>query len=96
MHHLATERRKAGKPPWEHRINLSDVWRDDGLSFEQKRDAVVHRIRASTWFKGYDESDDLPQFTEELAGTQDIGEFDLVMVEIYDIADADRVWIATF
>lgn len=95
MHRLATERRKAGKPIWDRKINLADVFHNDGLTFEQKRDAIVARIRASAWFKQYDEYDDLPQYVEELADTEDNASFNAVWSEIYDIADYDRVWIAT-
>lgn len=96
MHKLATERRKAGLPVWDRKINLADVFHNDAMTFEQKRDAIVRRIRASAWFKQYDEVDDLPQFVEELADTQSGKEFDGPWSEIYDIADYDRVWIATF
>ncbi len=96
MHRLATERREAGKPIWAHKINLADVFHNDDLTFEQKRDAIVRRIRASRWFKDYDEHDDLPQFVEELADAEDKHAFNSPWDCIYDIADADRVWIATF
>jgi len=95
MHRLARERIAAGKPSWAHKINLRDVFHNDDLTFEQKRDAIVARIRATTWFKQYDEFDDLPQFVEELADAEDKYAFNDVLGEIYDIADADRVWIAT-
>jgi hypothetical protein len=93
MYRLATERRAAGKPIWDGKLKLADVFHNDSLSFEEKRDAIVRRIRASRWFKDYDEFDDLPLFVEELADTEDNGSFNAVWSEIYDIADADRVWI---
>jgi hypothetical protein len=96
MHQLATERRAAGKPVWAHKINLADVFHNDDLTFEQKRDTIVRRIRATAWFKQYDDWADLPQFVEELADAADGDEFDGPWDCIYDIADADRVWIATF
>ena len=95
MYRLGQERRAAGKPSWEHTLRLADVFHNDDLTFEQKRDAIVRRIRATTWFKQYDEFDDLPAFVEELAGTEDNAEFNAVWSEIYDVADADRVWIET-
>lgn len=96
MYRLATERRKAGKPVWAHKINLADVFHNDGMTFEQKRDAIVARIRATTWFKGYSEYDDLPMFIGELAGVEDVEDFDAIWEQVYDVADYDRVWIATF
>jgi hypothetical protein len=96
MHQLATERRKAGKPIWDRKVNLADVFHNEDITFEQRRDAIVTRIRTTPWFKGYDEYDDLPQFVEELADAADAAEFRDPWDCIYDIADADRVWIATF
>ena len=96
MYRLGQERRKAGKPSWAHKINLADVFHADDLNFELKRDMIVQRIRATTWFKQYDEYDELPQLVEELADAEDTDAFDSVWDCIYDIADADRVWIATF
>lgn len=96
MYRLAQERRKAGKPSWEHKINLADVFHNDSLTFEERRDAIVRRIRETAWFKGYGEFDSLPQLVEELADTENASEFDGPWEWIYDIADADRVWIATF
>jgi hypothetical protein len=96
MYRLGQERRAAGKPSWEHKINLADVFHNDDLTFEQKRDTIVARLRATTWFKQYDEYDDLPQFVEELADAEDKYAFNSPWDCIYDIADADRVWIATF
>ena len=96
MYRLATERRNAGRPIWAHKINLADVFHNDDLTFTEKRDAIVARIRATRWFKDCDEYDDLPQFVEELADARTPDEFDGPWDCIYDIADADRVWIATF
>jgi hypothetical protein len=95
MYRLGTERRAAGLPVWDGTLRLADVFHNGGLTFEQKRDAIVRRIRGTAWFKGYDESDDLPQFVEELAGAEDNASFNEVWSGIYDIADADRVWIET-
>ena len=95
MHRLATERRAAGLPIWDGTLRLADVFHNDSLSFEAKRDAIVHRIRATAWFKDKDEYDDLVYLVEELADAEDNGSFNAVWSEIYDIADGDRVWIET-
>ena len=49
MHRLATERRSQGKPIWDRKIRLADVFHNDALTFEQQRDAIVKRIRSSGW-----------------------------------------------
>lgn len=96
MHRLATERRSQGKPIWDRKIRLADVFHNDALTFEQQRDAIVKRIRSSGWLDGKDEFDDLVMAVEELAETDDVKRFDSVWSQIYDHADYDRVWIATF
>jgi hypothetical protein len=96
MHRLAQERWAAGKPVWNRKVSLVGVFHDSDLTFEQRRDAIAGIFQGSAWLKEYGEGDDLPQFVEELAGTEDADEFDAVFDAIYDVADADRVWIATF
>lgn len=96
MFRLASERRRQGKPIWDRAIRLADVFHNDALTFEQRRDAIVKRIRNSGWLDGKDEFDDLVMAVEELAETDDVKWFDTVWNAIYDHADYDRVWIATF
>lgn len=95
-HRLAAERRAAGRPVWDYHINLSDVFHNEAMSFEERRDAIVARLRASRWFTDAEEGGELHQYVEELADTVDGDDFDCPMDAIYDLADTDRVWIATF
>lgn len=94
-HSIARQRRDAGQPIWDRRIQLGDVFHNDALSFEEKRDVIVARIRKSGWLDAYDEYDELPQLVEELSETTDGNDFDGPWDAIYDYADTDRVWIAT-
>ncbi len=96
MHRLASQRRTEGKPIWDRKIDLKDVFHNDAMTFEEKRDAIVGRIRASGWLDGRGEFDELVMFVEELADTDNLEWFDSVWDHIYDIADRDRVWIGTF
>lgn len=91
-HHAAQARRDAGEEPWERgRIVIPSTLR--GLPWQERRDAIARSLRASSWFKGHDEVEDLPQFVDELADAESAKHVDQVMREIYDLADADRVWI---
>lgn len=94
-HQLAQQRRAAGRPVWDRRVSLADVFHNEDMTFEARRDAIVARIRASAWFKSYGSGDELHLFVEELADAADGDEFDGPWDCIYDIADIDRVWIAT-
>jgi hypothetical protein len=53
-HQLATERRRQGKPIWAGRLNVGDLFHNDGLTFIEKRDAIVARIKATRWYKDAD------------------------------------------
>ena len=81
-------------PTWHFTVYLGDIWKVPGLSFEQQRDGVVERLRASGWIaqKGSD-GGPLDRLVDELADAQDTAEFDDVWAEIYDYADVDRCWI---
>ncbi len=92
-HRIAQQRRDAGLPIWDRRINLAGVFRNENLTFEERRDAIVRKIRASGWVT--DESWSLDNLVEELGDTENVDEFDAVWDAIYDQADIDRVWIET-
>lgn len=81
---------------WNITVKLKDVWRNDSLSFEEKRDKVVERIKASGWRDLTPYPDTFDEVVANLAESLDIGEFDGVWIELYDLADSDRVWIETF
>jgi len=89
-HRIATARRDAGRPIWDLTVNLADVFHNDELSFEQRRDAIVQRLYGSGW-----NSDVVYTLVADLGAAEDAGEFDEIWDEIYDHADFDRVWITT-
>jgi hypothetical protein len=92
-HRAATELRKAGRPIWTYKVILKDIFHNDDLTFEQRRDAIVRRLRKSPWAK---DNYTLSEYLDELADAEDADDFDYVWDAIYDEADRDRVWIATF
>jgi hypothetical protein len=91
-HRAAAERRAQGRPIWDRKIQLRDIFHNDELTFEQRRDAIVRRIESSGW---PGRSETLAMLLEELADVVDAEEFDGVWDAIYDEADVDRVWIST-
>jgi hypothetical protein len=94
MHALARDRQRRGLPVWDRKIDLKGILHNDELTFEQRRDEVARRLRASGWLENRD--DRLTWYVSELAGAVDATNFDLWFSGIYDIADEERVWIATF
>ena len=95
MHRLAQQRIAAGLPSWDRKISLADVFRNEDMSFGERRDAIVNRLRNSGWLDGRDEDDELRHAVDDLAQAHDADEFDDVWNVIYGEADYDRVWIGT-
>ena len=83
-------------PHWAYTLDVSDVFHNEDLSFEQIRDAVAARIRVSPWYARYGgEGTDLGDVVEELAEADSVNNFDWTWNEIYNLADKDRCWIIT-
>lgn len=80
---------------WRHTIRLADVFHDDTRTFEQRRDVIVARLRASEWFASPGQGSDLPEIVDELADAESTSDFEAAWAALYDEADLDRVWIAT-
>lgn len=78
---------------WKQTIRLGDIFRNEALAFLERRDAIVSRLRNSSWVKNKDEFDELPQYIEELANADTDEAYESAMHAIYDEADADRVWL---
>lgn len=98
-HTAAARLRAAGKPIWAHHISLVDIWKNEAMTFEARRDAVVARLRASGWLKDRDpedQDDEVMEIVWHLGDAPDADEFDGWWDDLYDHADADRVWIALF
>jgi hypothetical protein len=86
----AAERREQGRPIWVMTISLRGVFGNENMTFEQRRDEIVRRIRRSSWDNVL-----VSDLLDEWADATTAEEFDEVWDAIYDEADADRVWIAT-
>jgi hypothetical protein len=98
MYQLAQNRKANGQPVWHRKINLSGVFHNNDLTFEQRRDAIVQILRATAWMKERAERDacgGLGDIVDNLACAEDTEEFDGWWDELYDEADRDRVWITT-
>lgn len=79
---------------WKYKLDLTDVFHNEKLSFEQKRDVIVGRIKASQFYV----EDDvwLDELVGSLADSDNLTTFDSYWDEFYDYADYTRVWVATF
>lgn len=94
-HHAATARRNAGKPIWAITVRFTGLFHNPELTFEQFRDAVVARIKASRWDKITEDAHELERLIIDLGTAADVKEFDEYWDELYDLSGTDRVWIIT-
>lgn len=76
---------------WEHRLILRDIWRNGDMTFQQRRDEIVRRIRRAPWG---DDDWRLGEIVDELDDSEDAETFDGWWESFYDWADSNRVWIA--
>jgi hypothetical protein len=79
---------------WNEKIELADVFHNDDLSFTERRDIIVARIKRSRWYHQADiDNGDLLDIVDALADSDTEDEFDGSWDELYDLADEDRVWV---
>ena len=96
-HKIARDRVAEGKPVWGRTISVAHLFHNDRLTFEERRDAIVKRLKASPWYTRADkaEFDGVYDTVHELAHAEDQTEFNGWWDELYDLADIDRVHIRT-
>lgn len=81
-------------PRWDHTLKLKDIFHNDELPFEKKRDEIVRRIKSS---KFYDKDNyDLWNVVDDLSRAKNVAEFDQDWDAFYDYADSARIWVETF
>lgn len=79
----------------KYQVSLVGVWRNLDMTFEQRRDEIVRRLRASRWFKDAGHPYTLlHQLVEELSDAKDTEAFNSAWEAISNEADADRARIA--
>lgn len=80
---------------WKHKLNLADVFHNEDLAFEEIRDIVVSRIKASSFYREAKESMDFEGIVDELGEAETVDQFDFIWDAVYDYADDYDCWIIT-
>ncbi|MFC4373311.1 hypothetical protein ACFO5K_04280 [Nocardia halotolerans] len=83
---------------WDEKVDLSATFHNPDMTFIERRDAIVARLKRTRWFKTADqhEFDGVHDIiAEHLAHAEDTEEWDGWWDELYDLADYARVWIGT-
>ncbi len=83
-------------PFWAGTIDVSHIW-SSTIPFSEKRDGVVAAIMGSQWYLDQvAEGGPIVAIVDDLSTANTISEFNEWWNELYDFADLDRIWIATF
>ena len=83
---------------WKHRLDVSNFFHSEELSLEEKTKKIIATIKTRPWFAKLYYVDDLSEALEELSDAgeaDDVEWFDATWNAIYDIFDAERVWVIT-
>lgn len=83
---------------WKHKLNISDVFRNNEVDLAHKTEIIVGRIKKSSWYEEANYNGELENLLEELtdAGKEDNVEWwDSVWNGFYDIADDEKIWVGT-
>jgi len=78
---------------WLYTLKLNDIFHNDDMPFEQKRDAIVRRIKAQKFWDP--DNFELSDVMEGLEQADDVSEFDEAWGDFYDYADRERIWVET-
>jgi hypothetical protein len=78
---------------WEYTVKLGDVWKNPAMTFEERRDEIVRRLKTSHWYQDVLEDGALETVVSDLAVAEDSAEWDEAWLELYALADWDRAWI---
>lgn len=79
---------------WLHTLRVADVWRNESLPFQSRRDEIVRRIKGSRFWDADDY--DLECIVSDMAEAEETNGFDASWDEFYNWADENRVWVETF
>jgi hypothetical protein len=81
---------------WLETINVKDEWEHfQERGYEKTVSLIVAKIKNSRWRDITASQIRLDDLIEELEESLNLPEFNSIWNELYDLADLDRVWIAT-
>jgi ASC-1-like (ASCH) protein len=79
--------------PWSYTFRIDDLFHNDEISFEERRKAIVARMRKQPWFEAFETEEGI---ADDLETETDVDEWDYLWNQFYDWCDENRVWVATF
>jgi hypothetical protein len=79
---------------WKWTLDLEDVFHNEEMTYEQRRDEIVRRIKAGAWY--VEDDFDLVDLTDQLEFAEEQDHFNDYWNDFYNWADDARLWIKTF
>lgn len=99
-HHAASERRKVGQPVWDRKLHIKQYFAGtDATDATAKETAqsISRALKNSSWARADQKeagiNSEVMQLAEEFGDTEDLATLNSLLDVLYDLADADRVWI---
>lgn len=81
---------------WLVTVDVSDEWKNfQENGFQKSVELIVAKIKESGWRDLTPYPDTFDELLADLENSYDLDEFNGWWNELYDLADSDRVWIAT-
>lgn len=99
-HHAAEQRRAAGKPIWDRTLRIKHLFSKDSDDATARETAmqIATVLKGSTWAREdqtrYGDASDVLHLVNRLRRVTTLKRLNTLLDELYDLADADRVWIA--
>lgn len=87
---------------WKYKIDVVDLWEKypEEISFEEFKEELMPILSEAATDLSYifqdEETMKLEDIIREIEDSEDEDEFDYAWQNLYDWADENRVWIATF
>lgn len=96
---VATERREAGQLVWDRHLKIKHLLTADDSTegAQQVGTQIAAVLRSSAWLKDDQQrpgDSEVVMCAEEFEDIEDLEHFNTVLDRLYDLADADRTWIA--
>lgn len=83
---------------WRYKIDLTDLYKsyqDNSITVEKLTEQISYRFQREALSHKEDQND-LLEFSSEVFVIDNIEDFDVFMVDVFDWADKKKVWVATF
>ena len=83
---------------WKYQLDVSPFFHNEDITLEEKSKKLVETLKSRPWYEKLYHIDEVEQNLEEIVDAgeaDDVMWFDACWDNLYDIFDAERVWVVT-